>query len=190
MAIFILILYTLAITLLVLYCLTQLSLAIHYLNYHRKLKNETIAKDVPNPNATLPMVTVQLPVFNELYVVERLIDAVAVFNYPPHLLEIQVLDDSTDETVDLVAARVAYWAEKGVDIKQIRRIDRKGYKAGALQEGLATAKGEFVAIFDADFVPGPDFLMDTVSYFEDEKIAVVQTRWEHINKDYSMLTKI
>jgi cellulose synthase/poly-beta-1,6-N-acetylglucosamine synthase-like glycosyltransferase len=190
MAIFVLILYTLAITLLVLYCLTQLSLAIHYINYHRKLKHEQVEQADPINPAELPVVTVQLPVFNELYVVERLIDAVAVFNYPPHLFEIQVLDDSTDETVDLVAARVAYWADKGVDIKQIRRIDRKGYKAGALQEGLATAKGEFVAIFDADFVPGPNFLMDTVSYFKDEKIAVVQTRWEHINKDYSMLTKI
>ena len=140
MAIFVLILYTLAITLLVLYCLTQLSLAIHYINYHRKLKHEQVEQADPINPAELPVVTVQLPVFNELYVVERLIDAVAVFNYPPHLFEIQVLDDSTDETVDLVAARVVYWADKGVDIKQIRRIDRKGYKAGALQEGLATAK--------------------------------------------------
>jgi cellulose synthase/poly-beta-1,6-N-acetylglucosamine synthase-like glycosyltransferase len=191
MAIFILIVYVLAITLLVLYCLTQLSLAIHYLQYKKRLVHE---KDLPpldmQDTSEFPLVTVQLPIFNELYVIERLIDAVAAFNYPKEKIEIQVLDDSTDETVDIVAARVAYWREKGLDIKQIRRVDRKGFKAGALQEGLKTAKGKYVAIFDADFIPHPDFLLQTIPYFDTEKVAVVQTRWEHLNKDYSILTKI
>ena len=172
-----------------LYCLTQLSLAIHYLNYKKRLRDEQHLEPLKMEDATFPTVTVQLPIYNELYVIERLIDAVAVFEYPANKLDIQVLDDSTDETVDVVAARVAYWKEKGVQIEQVRRVDRKGFKAGALQEGLKTAKGEFVAIFDADFIPS-DFLLQTVPYFNDDKVAVVQTRWEHLNKDYSILTKI
>ncbi|MEZ5052542.1 MAG: glycosyltransferase family 2 protein [Chitinophagales bacterium] len=191
MAIVILIIYVLAITLLVLYCLTQLSLAIHYLNYKKRLRDEQHLEPLKMEDAaTFPTVTVQLPIYNELYVIERLIDAVAVFEYPANKLDIQVLDDSTDETVDVVAARVAYWKEKGVQIEQVHRVDRKGFKAGALQEGLKTAKGEFVAIFDADFIPASDFLLQTVPYFNDDKVAVVQTRWEHLNKDYSILTKI
>jgi cellulose synthase/poly-beta-1,6-N-acetylglucosamine synthase-like glycosyltransferase len=136
-----------------------------------------------------PMVTVQLPVYNELYVVERLIDAVCALDYPKDRLEIQVLDDSTDETVELVAALTAARRAEGFDIVQIRREDRVGFKAGALRYGMDTAKGEFLAIFDADFVPRPNFLSDTLSHFTDERIGMVQTRWEHLNNEFSLLTR-
>lgn len=136
-----------------------------------------------------PMVTVQLPVYNELYVVERLIDAVCALDYPKDRLEIQVLDDSNDETVDIVAAIAAAKREEGFDIVQIRREDRVGFKAGALRYGMDTAKGEFLAIFDADFVPRPEFLSETLSHFTDERIGMVQTRWEHLNNEFSLLTR-
>jgi cellulose synthase/poly-beta-1,6-N-acetylglucosamine synthase-like glycosyltransferase len=137
-----------------------------------------------------PVVTVQLPVFNELYVVGRLIDAACAMIYPKEKLEIQLLDDSTDETVDVVAQYVDRYRKLGFDIKHIHRTNRKGYKAGALKEGLVDARGEFVAIFDADFVPRPDFLLKTIPHFNaDPRIGMVQTRWEHLNFDYSLLTR-
>ena len=136
-----------------------------------------------------PIVTVQLPVYNELYVVERLIDSVCALDYPKDRLEIQVLDDSTDETVDLVAAAVAAKREQGFDIVQIRRADRVGFKAGALRYGMEMAKGEFLAIFDADFVPRENFLTETLRHFTDERIGMVQTRWEHLNNEFSLLTR-
>ncbi len=137
-----------------------------------------------------PVVTVQLPVFNEVYVVGRLIDAACAMIYPKDKLEIQVLDDSTDETVEVVAQHVERYRKLGYDIKQVRRTNRQGFKAGALKEGLQTARGEYVAIFDADFVPRQDFLLKTLPYFAtDPKIGMVQTRWEHINSDYSILTR-
>ncbi len=139
---------------------------------------------------TYPVVTVQLPVFNELYVVGRLIDAACAMVYPKEKLEIQVLDDSTDQTVDVVARHVEKYRRQGYDIKQIRRANRAGYKAGALKAGLAVARGEFVAIFDADFVPKPDFLLKTIPHFmTDPGIGMVQTRWEHLNSEYSLLTR-
>lgn len=190
MSILIIVLYTIPITLLFFYCLTQLSLAIQYLKYKRTLTIEEKAIRFNIPESEYPVVTVQLPVFNELYVVERLIDAVAAFDYPKNKLQVQVLDDSTDETVELVAAKVKEWQCKGLDIEQIRRSDRTGFKAGALQAGIQTAKGEYITIFDADFIPYPDFLLRTIPYFSDPSIGVVQTRWEHINKNYSILTKI
>lgn len=136
----------------------------------------------------LPVVTVQLPLFNERYVCERLIDAVCGLNYPADRLEIQVLDDSTDDTTDLVRAHVARWRERGIDIHHIHRTDRTGYKAGALEAGLKVARGEFVAIFDADFIPQPDFLRQTIHHFTDPEVGMVQTRWDHINRSYSLLT--
>jgi cellulose synthase/poly-beta-1,6-N-acetylglucosamine synthase-like glycosyltransferase len=137
-----------------------------------------------------PIVTVQLPLFNELYVANRLIDAVCALEYPKDKLEVQVLDDSTDETVDLVEKASAHYRALGYDIKHIHRRDRSGYKAGALKHGLETARGEFIAVFDADFVPNKDFLIKTIPYFfTDPKIGVVQTRWEHLNREYSMLTR-
>ena len=157
---------------------------IYYYNKYRNVKSEP--KDAAMPGAN---VTIQLPLYNELYVVERLIDSVCGIDYPKDKLEIQVLDDSTDETVDIVARAVARKQAEGFDIVQIRRANREGFKAGALKEGLKTAKGEFVAIFDADFIVQQNFLLKTLPFFSDEKIGMVQTRWEHLNGDYSMLTK-
>ncbi|MBI4534703.1 MAG: glycosyltransferase [Ignavibacteriae bacterium] len=137
-----------------------------------------------------PVVTVQLPVYNEMYVIGRLIDAACRFIYPKEKLEIQVLDDSTDNTVEVVHDCVEGYKKLGFDIKHVYRRERTGYKAGALKEGLKTARGEFVAIFDADFVPRADFLLKTIPHFSsDPKIGMVQTRWEHINSDYSLLTR-
>ncbi len=137
----------------------------------------------------LPRVTIQLPIFNEMYVTERLVDAVCAIRYPRERLEIQVLDDSIDETQAIARAAVERWKALGVDISYVHRTNRKGFKAGALEHGLALAKGEFVAVFDADFVPGPDYLERTIHYFTDPAVGVVQARWGHLNRDYSLLTR-
>ena len=137
-----------------------------------------------------PRVTVQLPIYNELYVVERLVEAACKIRYPRELLEIQVLDDSTDGTVDIAAACVAKYREMGFDIHHIHRANRHGFKAGALEHGLKLATGELVAIFDADFIPAPAFLEDVVDYFSDSQVGMVQARWGHINRDYSFLTQV
>ncbi|HEX9050974.1 MAG TPA: cellulose synthase family protein [Anaeromyxobacter sp.] len=147
---------------------------------------------LPTPKARfdrLPRVTIQLPIFNEMYVTERLVDAVARIDYPRDLLEVQVLDDSTDETQAIARACVERHAATGLDISYVHRTNRKGFKAGALENGLALAKGELVAVFDADFVPEPDFLRRTIDYFTDPGIGMVQARWGHLNRDYSMLTQ-
>lgn len=136
----------------------------------------------------LPTVTVQLPIYNEWYVMERLLSACAALDYPPGLLEIQVLDDSTDETVSLIAGRVRELQGRGLNIRHIHRTNREGFKAGALANGLSLAAGEFIAIFDADFLPQKDFLKQLLPRFDDEKVAFVQARWGHLNRDYSMLT--
>jgi cellulose synthase/poly-beta-1,6-N-acetylglucosamine synthase-like glycosyltransferase len=137
-----------------------------------------------------PVVTIQLPLYNEMYVADRLIDAVCRIEYPRELLEIQVLDDSIDETRAIANEAVRRWAERGVDIKYIHRRNRTGFKAGALEAGLKTARGEFVGIFDADFIPTPDFLLRLMPHFADAEVGMVQARWGHINADYSLLTKI
>lgn len=137
-----------------------------------------------------PFVTIQLPIFNEMYVVERLVDSIAQFDYPKDRFEIHILDDSTDETVEITRRKVEEYQAKGFRIQQILREDRKGFKAGALKDGMKYVKGDFIAIFDADFLPSPDFLKKTVPYFKDEKIGVVQTRWEHINEGYSLITRL
>lgn len=137
----------------------------------------------------LPRVTVQIPSFNEMYVMERIIDAVCSLDYPRDRLDIQVLDDSTDETQGIARDAVARWESFGVDIDFIHRQDRTGFKAGALENGLRTAKGDFVAIFDADFVPKPDFLQKAIHYFTDDRVGMVQGRWEHLNREFSFLTK-
>jgi cellulose synthase/poly-beta-1,6-N-acetylglucosamine synthase-like glycosyltransferase len=144
----------------------------------------------PKGMERLPKVTVQLPIYNEMYVADRLIDAVCQLNYPRELLEVQVLDDSTDETRIVAERAVMRNAAAGIDVTYLHRTDRTGYKAGALEAGMKVAKGEFIAIFDADFIPSPDFLERTVPYFGDDRIAMVQARWGHINQDYSLLTKI
>jgi cellulose synthase/poly-beta-1,6-N-acetylglucosamine synthase-like glycosyltransferase len=138
----------------------------------------------------LPRVTVQLPIFNEQFVIDRLIEAICAMDYPRDRLEIQVLDDSTDETQQVASAIVARYAALGHPIAYIHRTNRHGYKAGALDAGLNIAKGEFVAIFDADFVPPPDWLMQVIHHFAEPEIGMVQTRWTHLNRDYSILTQI
>ncbi|MBN1437549.1 MAG: glycosyltransferase family 2 protein [Sedimentisphaerales bacterium] len=137
----------------------------------------------------LPKVTVQLPMYNELYVAERIIDSVCAFDYPADKLQIQVLDDSTDETRNIAQKAVQRHAAQGIDIVYIHRQDRTGFKAGALDNGLKTATGEFIVVFDADFVPKPDMLQHSIHYFTDEKIGMVQVRWDHINRDQSLLTR-
>jgi len=144
----------------------------------------------PPVPATWPLVTVQLPLYNELNVVERLLDAAAALDYPADRLRIQVLDDSTDESVALAAARVAYYQARGHSITHVRRPARQGYKAGALAHGLTETDGEFIAIFDADFLPAPDFLRRVIPYFTSPDIGMVQTRWGHLNENASLLTRL
>ncbi|MFB9057445.1 cellulose synthase family protein [Mariniflexile ostreae] len=184
----IIVIYTIALILIFLYSLAQLNLLVNYLSSKRK-KDDSPLFDMSNPDE-VPYITIQLPVYNEMYVMERLLDNIALIDYPKSKLEIQVLDDSTDETVESTRKHVEKIQATGLDIRHITRTDRSGYKAGALKEGLKVAKGEFIAIFDSDFLPKPDWLMQTVPYFKDDKIGVVQTRWGHINRSYSILTKI
>lgn len=156
-----------------------------YLYYRHKYK-------VPTPKGVLPVmprVTIQLPIFNEMYVVERLVEAVCKIDYPRDLLEIQVLDDSTDETVAIARACVERNRQKGHNVTYVHRENRQGYKAGALENGLKLATGEYVAVFDADFVPSPDFLMRTVPFFADSEVGMVQVRWGHLNREFSVLTQ-
>lgn len=146
----------------------------------------------PASSKVLPFVTVQLPIYNEKYVVTRLIDAVCTLQYPNDRLEIQVLDDSTDDTFEIAERRIAYWRRRGRIVEHVRRPDRVEYKAGALSYGLERAKGEFIAIFDADFVPNKDWLIRTVAHYcytGSEKLGLVQTRWSHLNSEYSPLTR-
>lgn len=158
--------------------------------YYRYRHRRPNTSDLSALETELPTVTVQLPVFNELYVVERLIDAVAAFDYPSERLQIQVLDDSTDDTAELARRRCEAHRERGVDIHYLHRSVREGFKAGALAAGLDTASGDLIAVFDADFVPGGSFLKETVHHFADERVGMVQARWDHLNSDYSLLTRI
>jgi len=185
MELILIIIYGLTLSFIFLYSLVQISLVINYL---RKGKKENKVEAFLEKD--LPIVTIQLPLYNELYVVERLIDSITKFDYPKEKLEIQILDDSTDETVEIVTKKVSQYKALGFNIYQHRREIRTGYKAGALKEGMEICKGEFIAIFDADFLPRTDFLKKTIPYFKDEKIGVVQTKWEHLNKRYSLLTRL
>jgi len=162
------------------------------LNYPKAIKKHAEVKEEFNKDVSAkhwPRVTIQLPIYNERYVVERLIDAVCRMDYPVNLLEIQVLDDSSDDTVEIAKAVVAKMKVRGFDIVYLRRTSRIGFKAGALKEGLKSAKGEFIGIFDADFVPNTDFLKESIPYFVDPNIGMIQTRWGHLNCEYSMLTR-
>jgi len=179
--------YFAGLVLVLFYSILQLTLAIAY------VKNKKKKKDLVRPAfdpATAPKVTVQLPMFNELYVAERIIETCAAFDYPADKLQIQVLDDSTDETKDVIAKKVAEVAARGVNIQHIHRTDRTGYKAGALDDAMDQVEGEFIAIFDADFIPEKDWLQKTMPNFDSDDVGVVQTRWGHINKDYSLLTEL
>ncbi|WP_374957801.1 cellulose synthase family protein [Gilvibacter sp.] len=184
----ILIIYSAALIMIFMYALAQLNLLFNYLRARRTQRNSP--KFDLNDPSQVPYVTVQLPVYNELYVMERLLSNIAKLEYPKDKLEIQVLDDSTDESFEKTADQIAELQKTGLDIVHLSREDRVGFKAGALKEGLKTAKGEYIAIFDADFLPQPDWLKKTIPYFKDEQIGVVQTRWGHLNRDYSLLTRV
>lgn len=180
--------YSLALILIFLYALAQLNLLFNYVSAQKQ--EDTCSKfDFANSDE-IPFVTIQLPVYNELYVMERLLENIVKLEYPREKLEIQVLDDSTDESVSGTATQIKELQKTGIDIQHIRRTNRQGFKAGALKEGLEIAKGEFIAIFDADFLPEKDWLLRTVPYFKDTEVGVVQTRWGHINRNYSTLTKV
>ena len=181
-------LYTLALLLVFFYSLAQLNLLFNYLKHKKKGTHGPLI-DL-SKKELVPYVTIQLPIYNEAYVVERLLENIAFMEYPKDRLEIQVLDDSTDASVEKTASLIKGLQDKGLDIVHVKRTNREGYKAGALKEGLAIAKGSLIAIFDADFLPQKDWLLQTVPHFGSEDIGVVQTRWGHINRDYSILTRI
>ncbi len=159
----------------------------HYVNLFKKYRD--VRPEPAARFAELPVVTVQLPMYNEMYVGPRILDAVCQFDYPKDKLHIQVVDDSTDETVDIMQKAVDYWQQRGLDVEYVHRVNRQGYKAGALENATPAARGDIIAIFDADFVPHPDFLQKTVHYFSDPRVGIVQTRWAHLNGDYSLLTR-
>ena len=188
MAITIVVIYGLALLMVFLYSIIQLDLLITY------LKKKDLPEDKKyiewNDPSQVPMVTIQLPIYNEKYVIGRLIDRVAALDYPADKLEVQILDDSTDESKQLIDQLVEKHYENGVDIKVLRRSVRKDYKAGALKHWLPTAKGDYIAIFDADFLPPKDWLKKALPYFTDKQTGVVQTRWTHLNRDHSLLTRI
>ncbi len=168
------------------YCLLQFQLCWIYKNKYR----DPSSADSKEIKTDLPHITIQLPLYNEMLVVERLIDKVCEMDYPRELMEIQILDDSSDETTQLAEKKAALKSREGFDIRVITRPDRRGFKAGALDFGLKRAKGEFIAIFDADFLPDKRFLKNTLPFFNRPEIGVVQTRWTHINKNYSLITRL
>ena len=184
----IIIIYTLASALIFIYCLTQLSLMVLYLR-SKKTPEISPKLDLSKPEE-IPYVTIQLPLYNEMYVVERLLKNIAEIEYPLEKMEIQVLDDSTDDSVDKTVLLIEKLQGEGLNIGHFRRKDRTGFKAGALKEGLVTAQGELIAVFDADFLPEKDWLLKTVPHFKDFELGLVQTRWSHINRNYSLLTKM
>jgi cellulose synthase/poly-beta-1,6-N-acetylglucosamine synthase-like glycosyltransferase len=180
------ILYAIATVILAVYGFNGIVLTANFV-WRKWIKRDSF-KPTPPP-AVWPTVTIQLPTFNERYVVERLIDAVAALDYPTDRLHIQVLDDSTDDTAMMSRTRVAHYRARGINIEYIQRPQRKGYKAGALTYGLSRSTAEFVGVFDADFVPAPDYLKKVMAEFTDPNIGMVQTRWAHLNEDYSWLTR-
>jgi len=184
----IIIIYSTALILIFIYALAQLNLLFNYISAQKK-QDQAPKFNLSNPDE-IPFVTIQLPVYNELYVMERLLENISKIDYPKNKLEIQVLDDSTDESFEATAKHIKTLQQSGLDIKHVLRDGRKNFKAGALKEGLKVAKGEFIAIFDADFMPKKDWLKRTIPYFKDPEVGVVQTRWSHINRNYSLLTKV
>ena len=185
----IIIVYTLIAAILFLYACAQLNLLFNYLKSKKtKLAHSKI--DLNTLKKGYPRVTIQLPVYNEFYVMKALLENIGKIDYPKDRLEIQVLDDSTDESYELTKTYVSQLKDKGFDIKHLHRTIREGFKAGALKEGLSSAIGDFIAIFDADFLPKSNWLLETLPYFSADNIGVIQTRWTHINRDYSLLTKV
>lgn len=182
--------YVLCLLLILLYCMAEVHLARQYARFKQCNPPPVPALPANMPPQQYPFVTIQLPVYNEMYVAERLIDAVAALDYPKSRFEIQILDDSTDETTDIIARKTDTCKAQGIAIHHIRRKTRIGFKAGALQQALPLAQGNFIAIFDADFIPPSDFLVKTVPYFQNPRIGMVQTRWLFTNAQYSLLTRI
>jgi cellulose synthase/poly-beta-1,6-N-acetylglucosamine synthase-like glycosyltransferase len=182
LALGIIIIYSFFFFFIILFSLGQLALLITFLTYRNKENHKITLNTYPN-------ITIQLPIYNERYVIERLLDSISKLNYPKNKLEIQVLDDSDDDTSIIVEQKVKKLIALGFTIAQIKRKNRIGFKAGALQNGLIQAASEFIVIFDADFVPDPDFLINTLPYFSNDKIGMVQTRWGHINPRESWLTR-
>ncbi len=178
--------YLAALIFITLFCLSQFHLLYLYETKGRKDAD----KPCPGKLSGYPLVTIQLPLYNEMYVAERLIDNITRLDYPKDRFEIHILDDSTDETVEIVKRKVRACQADGFRIAHIRRSDREGFKAGALRDGMRYANGEFIAIFDADFLPQRDFLMKTLPCFTDQEVGVVQTRWEHLNESYSLITRL
>ncbi|MBW6478332.1 MAG: glycosyltransferase family 2 protein [Bacteroidales bacterium] len=179
--------YFLCLTLIFIFSLFQVQLAVLYLKNRKKRKSGSISSGT---GQSAPFVTIQLPLYNEVYVANRLLDCVSAIDWPTDKFEIQVLDDSTDETSEIVQTKLAELNKREINTRYIQRTERDEYKAGALRNGLLTARGDFIAIFDADFLPDPDFLKKTLPHFEDSRIGAVQTRWGHINRDYSILSRL
>jgi cellulose synthase/poly-beta-1,6-N-acetylglucosamine synthase-like glycosyltransferase len=177
-------LYSCAILFVLIHSLFDAHLIFHYLRSFKKKKKNIFSKDFT------PFVTIQLPVFNELYVVERLIDSVISIDYPKDKLEIQVLDDSTDETSEIISKKIKLLQQQNIAIHHIKRHNRQGFKGGALKHGLSLARGEFIAVFDADFLPSNNFLKKTIPFFTDLQTGMVQTKWSHINKETSLLASL
>ena len=184
----VLILFSFLLFIIFLYSLTQLNLLLNYLKVQKK--RDSSQKFDLSMTTEFPFVTIQLPLYNDKPVVERLLRNIAKIEYPREKLEIQVLDDSTDDSIALTARIIEELKISGLQISHLRRAHRKGFKAGALREGLESAKGEFIAIFDSDFLPGKDWLQKTIPWFRDPGLGVVQTRWGHLNRNYSLLTKL
>ncbi len=178
----VLVLYVLFLSFILLYSLSQFHLLVSYWRKSPKAQAIWVGK--------LPRVTVQLPVYNERYVIDRLIDSVMALDYPKELLEVQILDDSDDKTSELAGLSAQRWIEKGFDVVYLKRPQRSGFKAGALAYGLEKVKGDFIAIFDADFIPDPDFLKSVIPHFSNSKVALVQTRWGHLNRNHSLLSEM
>ena len=175
--------YLISVVLLASYGLNAMVMVVLYMSRRKETRVSPIGTDAP-------FVTVQLPIFNEMYVLERLLAAVVNLDYPRDRLQIQVLDDSTDDTADLAERLVQQYVSQGVNMQLLHRTNRSGFKAGALREGLPSASGQYIAIFDADFVPEPDFLQRTIPHFlASPKVGLLQTRWGHVNADYSTLTR-
>ncbi|TQV88123.1 glycosyltransferase [Aliikangiella coralliicola] len=176
-------LHFLMLAILCLFGIHRLSMVVRWI-FYRKM---TAIK--PKAFSTLPRVTVQIPLYNERLVAQRIVDAVAQIDYPHDKLQIQIVDDSTDETSQLVATAVEKYAKQGLDINHVHRVNRKGFKAGALKDAMKSATGDFIAIFDADFIPSPSIIKDTIDHFNNEKLAMIQFRWEHLNRHDSRLTE-
>ena len=181
----ILIIYFFCLILIFLFSISQAYLVYHYLK-SKKQKNKKLFL----LNRKLPKVTIQLPIYNEIYVIERLFKKVSELKYPKKLLQIQVLDDSDDQSTELIIKLIKNYKSKGIKFEHITRSEREGFKAGALKNGLKSASGEFIAIFDADFMPDSNWLKKIIPYFDNKKIGLIQTRWGHLNKSYSILTKV